>query len=490
MKRVMNMSQGVRRAGVMGVMGVMGLLMALGGAGARDARAQSGQAGPGQAPAPSAESPYALLRQRLLERFADGIVLLHARSTPKAEDQPSFVQDATFFYFTGLGHQAGAILALDGPRKEARLFVPPPPEAFGFRVEGVDVAPGAESARALGLARVEPWEALVPYLRARRTEGVTRFYIDEARRSEATGAPAALAPVAGEKTLWRRALVEALPGAQVESAVQAIRALRWVKSPEEIAALRRTAEITATALRAGLRSLRPGLRQRRAEVAVVTACIEAGGDRPSFWPWTMSGPNAHVPALVRSLYDERQLDRTMQAGELVRVDIGCGLGAYGADVGRTAPVSGHFEPGQRETWNLLIGAYRAGLAAIRPGVTIAQVMAAAREEFVRRGQAQVQAQGKAPQPLATAQAREAVRTLTAPKGMGTWTLHGVGLDSGETPLDTLAAGAVIAFEPTFSVGQDAFYLEDMILVTASGYEVLSAGLPYTAEEIEAVMAGR
>lgn len=460
------------------------LLLGLGGVWTVDARAQPG---PGQAPASPAESPYAQRRQRLLDRFADGIVLLHARSTPKAEDQPSFVQDATFFYFTGLGHQAGAILALDGPRKEARLFVPPPPEAFGFRVEGVDVALGAESARALGLARVESWDALVPYLHARRAEGVTRFYVDEARRSEATGAPAALAPVASEKTLWRRALVEALPGARVESAAEVIRAMRWIKSPDEIAALRRTAEITATALRAGLRSLRPGLRQRRAEVAVVTACIEAGGDRPSFWPWTMSGPNAHVPALVRSLYDERQLDRTMQAGELVRVDIGCGLGAYGADVGRTAPVAGRFEPGQRETWNLLIAGYRAGLAAIRPGATIAQVMAASREEFMRRGRIQ-----KGEGQLTTAQGREAVRTLTAPKGQGmsAWTLHGVGLDSGEAPLDTLAAGAVIAFEPTFSVGQDAFYLEDMILVTASGYEVLSAGLPYTAEEIEAVMAGR
>ncbi|HEX2569443.1 MAG TPA: Xaa-Pro peptidase family protein [Polyangia bacterium] len=476
----MNMSRAMRWARVLGV---MGLLLALGGARAQEARAETGSS---PAPAPPAGSPYALRRQRLLERFADGIVLLHARSTPKAEDQPSFVQDATFFYFTGLGHQAGAILALDGPRKEARLFVPPPPEAFGFRVEGVDVAPGAESARALGLSRVEPWDALVPYLRARRSEGVTRFYIDEARRSEAIGAPATLAPVAGDKTLWRRAIVEALPGARVESAAPAIREMRWVKSPEEITALRRTAQITAMALRAGLRSLRPGVRQRRAEAAVITACIEAGGDRPSFWPWTMSGPNAHVPALVRSVYDERQLDRTMQAGELVRVDIGCGLDGYGADVGRTAPVSGHFEAGQRETWNLLIAAYRAGLAAIRPGATIAQVMAAAREALVRRGQVTTGGQDQ----LVTAQAREAVRSLTAPKGMGTWTLHGVGIDSGEAPLDTLAAGAVIAFEPTFSAGTDAFYLEDMILVTASGYEVLSAGLPYTAEEIEAAMAGR
>jgi hypothetical protein len=62
-----------------------------------------------------------------------------------------------------------------------------------------------------------------------------------------------------------------------------------------------------------------------------------------------------------------------------------------------------------------------------------------------------------------------------------------GLDGGETGTDTLEAGSVIAFEPMFSVGADAYYMEDMILVTASGHEVLTRGLPYTADEIEAVM---
>jgi len=49
---------------------------------------------------------------------------------------------------------------------------------------------------------------------------------------------------------------------------------------------------------------------------------------------------------------------------------------------------------------------------------------------------------------------------------------------------------VIAFEPIFSVGADAYYLEDMIYITAAGAEILSAGLPYTAQEIEAAMRSR
>ena len=78
--------------------------------------------------------------------------------------------------------------------------------------------------------------------------------------------------------------------------------------------------------------------------------------------------------------------------------------------------------------------------------------------------------------------------MLAEGGMGLSSIHGVGIDSGETPLDVLQAGSVIAFEPMFSADADAFSLEDLILVTESGHEVLSAGLPYAAEEIEAVMA--
>ena len=71
--------------------------------------------------------------------------------------------------------------------------------------------------------------------------------------------------------------------------------------------------------------------------------------------------------------------------------------------------------------------------------------------------------------------------------MALWSIHGVGIESGETALEVLEVGSVIAFEPMFSRGPDAFYLEDMIVITEMGHEVLSGGLPYTAEEIEAVM---
>ena len=134
-----------------------------------------------------------------------------------------------------------------------------------------------------------------------------------------------------------------------------------MKSAGEIAILRKNARATAAALLAGIQQIRPGVMQREVEAVVVASCFEAGARGPSFWPWLMSGPNAQIDRLVRSFYDYGHLNRRMQAGELVRVDIGCGGGSYGGDVGRTVPVSGKFTKEQSEIWDLLVAGYRAGL---------------------------------------------------------------------------------------------------------------------------------
>lgn len=419
---------------------------------------------------------FAARRRALMERIPDGIALMHAASNGKQQGEPSFVQAATFFYFTGDFGSPAAILAIDGVAKQSHLFVPPPPTAFGFSVDGVVADTGASSAARRSMTTIQPWDSLLPFVHRRLGEGVT-LYIDEPRWREALGMPSGLDPVGGTQELWRRSLTRAFPAATIKSVATAIRELRYVKSPAEVAVLRDNARTTARALRGALDAIRPNTRQRMAEMRVATACVEEGAAGPTFWPWMMTGPNAHVKMLVHADFSYAQMDRVMRAGELVRVDIGCAKHGYGADVGRTVPVSGRFTPGQAETWNLLIAAYRAGMAKMKGGVARTDVLAASRAEIARL------------QPgLTTAQGRRAAQRLLATDGMADWSIHSVGVDSGESALPILAAGAVVAFEPIFSVDEDAFYLEDMILITETGYEVLSAGLPYSAKEIEAAMA--
>ncbi|MFN8571082.1 MAG: aminopeptidase P N-terminal domain-containing protein [Gemmatimonadaceae bacterium] len=416
---------------------------------------------------------FAARRAELMRRFPDGVILLHAESGEKPESEPSFIQNSSFYYFTGLAGVAGAVLVLDAPANESVLFVPPVPFAFGYQVNGVVPETNEASAQALGMTRVVPWNDLRAFLQ-RRAATVQKFYVDDARRPEALGMPDGMAEVSGSRTLFKQSIGAVVGPDRMTSAAQAIREMRFVKSASEIAILRDNAHKTVQAMRASVPSIRPGVRQRQVEMKVASSCVEAGAVGPSFWPWTMSGPNAHVPMLVKSVYSYDQLDRVMQAGDVVRVDIGCTAHHYGADVGRTFPAAKTFSAGQRETWNLLIAAYKAGMASMRPGVTIADVLATSRAEIERQRAN-----------LRTSLGRQAADVLLGTDGMAQWSIHAVGVDSGETPLQTLVAGAVLAFEPIFSVGADAFYLEDMILITPTGHEVLSAGLPYTAAEIEA-----
>ena len=84
-----------------------------------------------------ARDEYASRRLELMRRIPDGITLLHSESAEKPESQPSFIQNSTFYYFTGQPALPSAVLALDAPARETLLFLPPVLAAFGFRVEGV-----------------------------------------------------------------------------------------------------------------------------------------------------------------------------------------------------------------------------------------------------------------------------------------------------------------------------------------------------------------
>ena len=220
-------------------------------------------------------------------------------------------------------------------------------------------------------------------------------------------------------TSWRDAVARRWPGARVTADTVAA-AVRTIKDSSEIAILRRVGETSAAALVAGLRAFKPGARQRVVEGAVVNACLSQGTGGPSFWPWAMTGPNSAFPRPFISLASPTHLDRVMQAGEVARLDIGCEVDHYMGDVGRTVPVSGRFDPGQREVVDLLVAAYRAGLAAIREGVTVEAVIAASMGEAERRANK-----------LKTTLGRRAAAIITQRDSIPFWQLHGVGLEAAE-----------------------------------------------------------
>jgi Xaa-Pro aminopeptidase len=395
-----------------------------------------------------------------------------------ADNQDGFRQDAAFYYLTGLENAAGALLLMDSRRHESWLFVPPPGQLRRF--SGLMHPPygyveaGEASAERLGLDRVVYWDEFVTFVDRRLAEEPSLIILGPFSSGTLSTPPAALTGH-NEVRLWESVLRARWPKAQF-GPIPDPNNLRAIKDANEIAALRRVAGSSSAALRAGLAALRPGRRQRDAEVDVVAACVRAGAEGISFWPWLMTGSNSDITMAIQSLADYRFLDRTMRAGELARVDVGCAQDHYEGDVGRTAPVSGRFDQGQREAWDMFVAAYRAGLDAIKPGRTAKDVLAAWQSEFERRR----------PQ-LRTSFGKRTAEVALSAEGAKFWQMHGVGLQNAEGLIETLTPGQVLAFEPILTVDGVGLYLEDMILVTPVGAEVLTKGLPYTSFEIEASM---
>lgn len=429
------------------------------------------------------ELPVAEFGQRraaAITKVPDGLLLVPARAFRFHSEQDywaGFQQAPDFFYFTGLASAAGAVLVLDGAARQSWLFAPARLPGLAGRLQRLRVESGETSAAALGVTSVAPRSELAGFLKRRLAErpGLL-LYTAQPVGSDAMTLDAALDE---PEAAWSHALAALWPAAQRRSASTLLAELRAIKSPAEIAVLRRVGRSSAAALKAGLRALHAGRSQREAEAAVIAGCMNAGAEGPSFWPWVMAGANSAFPAPLESLADYRHLNRVMQAGEVARVDVGCDVDHYKGDVGRTAPVGGSFDAGQRETWELLVAAYRAGLAMLHDGIKPAAVFAASLAEVKRR------------QPgLQTPLGRKASALLLQPDGLSFWQIHGVGLESAERPPETLRAGMVVAFEPMLTVEGQGFYLEDMILITTTGYEILTPLLPYTAAEVERLVISR
>jgi Xaa-Pro aminopeptidase len=420
-------------------------------------------------------------RDRVMQAAPDALVLIRSRSKLMAENEDGFRQNPAFYYLTGLENAVGALLVLDSRRHESWLFVPSSGQLP--RIGPLMHAPYAyvnsspSAASRLGLDHLVAWDEFAPFIDRRLAEDPS-LIIRGPFSTDRTKTTTAELVGQYEPGLWESVLRTRWPKAQFGPTPNA-EALRAIKEANEIEVLRRVAASSSAALRAGLAALRPGRRQREAEVDVVAACVSAGADAISFWPWVMSGSNSDITKAFQSLADSRFLDRRMLAGELVRVDVGCAQENYEGDVGRTAPVSGRFNREQREAWDLFVAAYRAGLNAIKPGKTSKDVLAAWQGEFQRR-RSQLQ----------TTFGKRTAEVALSAEGTKFWQMHGVGLESAEGLVETFTAGQVLAFEPILTVDGVGLYLEDMILVTPDGAEVLTKGLPYTSFEIEAAMRRR
>lgn len=278
-----------------------------------------------------------------------------------------------------------------------------------------------------------------------------------ATRDDLADAIRAALPASPPADVPAEQLVAKLPATEIRSARRIMTDLRKTKSAAEIALVRQACAATVAGIRDAMRAAAPGLVERDLAAIVELRCRQSGCERQAFPSIAGSGPNSCV------LHYDRN-GRTLESGDIVVLDVGGERAGYAADVTRSFPVSGTFSPAQAEVYDAVLAAQDAALAVVRPGVTLGDVHDAAVKSLER------------------AQLRRHFIHQTC---------HSVGLDVHDPWRRdiVLAPGMIVTVEPGVydaarSIG---VRIEDTVLVTESGYELLSAGLPRTRAEVEALM---
>jgi Xaa-Pro aminopeptidase len=254
--------------------------------------------------------------------------------------------------------------------------------------------------------------------------------------------------------------------------------LRTIKTAEEMVPLKRAIDITVEAQREAMRSLTPGMHEYEAQALIEYVFARNGSQYPGFPSIVGSGENTVI------LHYESNRRRT-QPGDLVLMDIGAEVHGYTADVTRTVPVSGTFSPEQKAIYEIVLRAQNAGIQASRAGSPFgAPHQAAARE--LAAGLAQL----------------GLITGPTDANGLRRFFMHGtshyLGLDVHDVgAYGPLEAGTVITVEPGIYIAPApdidrkwwniGVRIEDDVLITAEGPQLLSGGAPRTVAEIEAVM---
>lgn len=397
-------------------------------------------------------------RQRLMDRLGDAVVLIpsaHERSEEAYGDyaqDDDFRQHNVFFYFTML-EQSNAWLLMSahaaGPDTVVLLLPERNPQQE--RWTGVRIGPGADAARLSGIPYVLGMGKLDSVLNAALARGVP-IYAEQ------------------DPTTQREPLLARLRADTAHVALRNLRpvadSMRVLKDAEEIAALRTAARISAEAHADLMRAARPGMWEYELEAVVEAGFRRRGADRLGYPSIVGAGVNA------TTLHYGVNRSQTKD-GDLVVVDAAGEYAQYTADVTRTFPVNGHFTPRQRAIYDLVLATQQAAMDSIRPGMTIRHLGEIARDYM-----------------------RTHSGDLCAPGDCTQYFIHGlshwIGMDVHDVGpyAQPLAPGMVFTVEPGIYLPAESLgvRIEDDVLVTENGYELLSGAAPRRAEDIERLMA--
>jgi Xaa-Pro aminopeptidase len=435
---------------------------------------------------------FAQRRAAVYEAIGPAALAL-VQGTPMQDNNTRFRQSADFYYLCGI-ESPHAYLLLDGSQKRATLFLPHRNEARE-RSEGKTLsAEDAELIKQLsGIDAVSSSDLLQEQLaRFARTQSITTLYTPFAPAEGFAGgrdvglrgaADIASDPLDGRPSRAGHLihlLKTRLPHFEVKNLNPIIDNLRLIKSPREIELIRRATILSCEALRESMRSTKPGIYEHELDGVAKFVYYRNGAQGEAYYSLVASGRNAWYPH-----YNAGK--RQMLDGDFLLMDFAPDYGYYMSDITRQWPVNGKFNSWQRELYGFYVKCYRSILKAIRPGVTAQKIKQEAASEMEK-----ILASSRFSKPIYETAAKNFVSGYKTgaqnPRtSLGHWVgmgVHDIGQDWGP-----LRPGMVFTIEPALRVPEEQIYirLEDLIVITETGADIISEYLPMDIDGIEKIM---
>lgn len=421
---------------------------------------------------------------------ANSLALLQGAPSPSGYTR--FRQSNEFYYLCGI-EVPHAYLLLDGAVKRTSLYLPHRNEG---RERGEGKMLSAEDAdlvkRLSGVDAVYGTDLLAEHL-ARSTRGGGRSIFTPFSPAEGFAMSRDLAvrvigdyaadPFDGRPSR-EGALIQSLrvrfPQFEIRDLTPTLDRMRLIKSPRELALIKKATRLSGLALMEGMRSTEPGIYEHELDGMAKYVYYRNGAQGEAYYSLIASGSNAFYPH-----YNAGK--RRMQDGDFLLMDFAPDVGYYMSDVTRMWPVNGKFSPWQRELYGFYLGCYKAVLKAIKPNVT-AQVILQEAVKEMEMLLASTRFSKPAYETAAKAFVANYQRSAANPNtSLGHW----VGMathDDGpyEGPL---RAGMVFTIEPALVVPEEKIYIrmEDLIIITETGKEIVSDFVPMEMDEIEKLM---
>ena len=425
--------------------------------------------------------------QKVFEKIGTNAVAV-LQGMPKIDGFIFPRQYNSFYYLSGI-ETPGSYLLLDGRTKKVTLYLPPRNAALEQAEGRILSASDAEMVKRLtGVDDVQPLEAMaaanwpsVPVTSGPRNVASAYVEFSPSEGAEQSRGELVSAETARATDYWdggvsrQRRFVELLrvrnPRMEVRDLNPILDELRSIKSPREIALIRRASQIAGLGVMEAMRSTEPGVTEYQLDAAARYIFLINGARMEAYRSITAAGTeNINNMHYYRNTGD-------LNAGDLVLMDYAPDYRYYVSDIGRVWPVNGTYAPWQKELLQFVLDYRNAIMTRIRPGVTTEQIMQEARQAMEP-----VFARTKFSKEIYERAARRLVENgggvFSHTVGMA---VHDVGNYRGP-----LKPGQVFSIDPQLRVPEENLYLryEDTVVVTETGVENFTNFLPSELAEIE------